>query len=121
MGFSKILRISDIPNIDETLQGQIAGGKLQRAWKTSTGPHQLLKAIIRAFLWNWISAIIPRLVMCGFIFTQPFLISATIDYMASPTTAKTEKYGQALVGAYIVVYLGLAVSCFSYCTRTTRI
>jgi ATP-binding cassette subfamily C (CFTR/MRP) protein 1 len=113
IGFSKILQNNDVPDIDETLLGKIAGEKLQAAWKISVGPHQLLKATLRAFLWSWISAVVPRLIMSGFTFAQPFLISATVDFIARPKTTTNEKYGQALVGAYIVVYLGLTVSNLS--------
>jgi hypothetical protein len=113
MGFSKILENNDVPDIDETLLGKIAGEKLQVAWKSSAGPHQLLKATLRAYLWFWISAVIPRLIMCGFTFAQPFLIGVTVDFMARQKTTENEKYGQALVGAYIVVYLGLTVRYLS--------
>lgn len=55
------------------------------------------------------SAIIPRLCRSAFSFCQPFLLTATLNFIASPSMPETKYYGNALVGAYVLVYLGMAV------------
>lgn len=108
-GYSKVLQIQDLPEVDDDLQGQDAGEKLQAAWKTAKSRHGLLRATFRAYRWPFLSGVVPRLVLSAFTFCQPFLITATVDYMGKPATVESNKYGQALVGAYVLVYLCLAV------------
>lgn len=61
-------------------------------------------------MWPLVSGIGPRLCVTVFTFCQPFLINATVNFMATTTTTpESKKYGQALVGGYALVYLGLTV------------
>lgn len=113
-----------MPEVDDDLLGQNAGAKLLSAWeevKSTQGNRRLLRATFRAYLWPYLSGIIPRLALSAFTFCQPFLITATVDFLGSPATAESDKYGQALVGAYVLVYLGLAVSTAVYWRQTYRL
>jgi hypothetical protein len=65
--------------------------------------RRLLRATFKTYLWPCLSSIIPRLSLTASTFCQPFLITATVDFMGSPTTVESKKYGQALVGAYVRV------------------
>lgn len=116
-GFSNVLRIEDIEEIDTRLKGQECDENLQAAWKplkqNGNQRHQLIKATIYAYRWAFLSAVPPRLALSLFNFAQPFLITATINYIGSPSTPETKLTGQALIGAYIVVYVGLAVRIYS--------
>lgn len=118
VGYSKVLEVEDMPDVDTDLQGQTAGERLQQAWKTANGDRRLLGATFSAYRWPCLSGIPPRLALAVFTFAQPFLITATIDYLESPPTAESKNYGRALVGAYVLVYLGLAVGF--HCGRRTR-
>jgi hypothetical protein len=109
-----------MPEVDDDLQGQNAGEKLQSAWDTAKNTRRLLGATFRAYLWSFLSGIIPRLCLTAFTFCQPFLITATVDFMGNPTTPESKKYGQALVGAYVLVFLGVAVGAKSG-VKTTAI
>jgi len=120
-GYSKILGMQDIPDVDDELQGYKTGASLQEAWKRTGGPsHRLLRASFRAYRWAFVSGVGPRLVYSGFTFCQPFLISAIVSYLDAPQTASTEKYGQALIGAVILVYLGIAVCVLVHSVLETR-
>jgi ATP-binding cassette subfamily C (CFTR/MRP) protein 1 len=110
LGYSKIITLDDIPSVDDELTGEVSQDKLQASWKVTQGKHRLLKACLHAFLRSFLSGIPPRLALLGFTFAQPFLITATIDYMSSEQTEDSKKYGQALVGAYVVTYAGITVS-----------
>lgn len=56
--------------------------------------------------------IIPRLFQIVFTYTQPFLITAAINLAATPQTPQFNNNGYGLIGAYILVYTGIAVSSF---------
>lgn len=109
-GYSTVISVGDLPQLDHDLQGHAASEKLRRAWTESKGPFRLLKALFRAYSWSIISAIVPRIALIAFTLCQPFLIAATINWIGSDVTTETEKYGQGLVGAYVIVYFGMAVS-----------
>lgn len=115
VGYSHILRMEDIPEVDHDLRGEVTGEKLQKAWEKSRGKHRLVRATFAAYQFSCLSAILPRLALSAFTFAQPFLITATVNYINIPSSSESQKYGQAIVGAYVLVYAGYAVSwaCYS--------
>lgn len=56
-----------------------------------------------------LSAALPRLCLIGFTFAQPFLITKAIEIAAAPNIQPYNNYGYGLIGAYVLVYLGIAV------------
>lgn len=110
VGYSSVLSVEDIPVVDEDLQSKMARDKLESAWSISKHGIGLLKSISRAYLWSTLSPIAPRLALTGFKFCQPFLITSAVNYfMEKSTTQKTKEHGQALIGAFLLVFLGMAV------------
>lgn len=109
-GFSTAIGISDIPEVDHDLRGHAANARLRRAWTESRGSRRLLKALFRAYRWSILSAIVPRIALITFTLCQPFLIATTVNWIGSEVTTETKGYGQSLVGAYVIVYFGMAVS-----------
>jgi ATP-binding cassette subfamily C (CFTR/MRP) protein 1 len=112
LGYSKILSLNEIPELDQDLQSDVALEKLEIAWASSRSEFRLIKAVFRAYSRTALNAVIPRLALSAFKFCQPFLITSTINYFESglsDSTAETKEYGRALIGAYLLVYLGMAV------------
>jgi ATP-binding cassette, subfamily C (CFTR/MRP), member 1 len=70
--------------------------------------HSLLRACFRAYLLSFLSAVIPRLCLTGFTFAQPFLVNTTVTYVGQEV--QDREYGNALIGGWVIVYLGIAVS-----------
>jgi len=70
--------------------------------------HSLLRACFRSYLLSFLSPIIPRICLTSFTFAQPFLISTTINFVSKTNPDST--YGKGLIGAWALVYLGIAVS-----------
>ncbi|KAL8792917.1 MAG: hypothetical protein Q9195_004494 [Heterodermia aff. obscurata] len=118
-GYSTILLLADIPTVDKSLSGSFALERLSSTWARfehpsqvssnghaswrRQGQHTMFRAAVMAFFWPFCSAIIPRLCLTVFTFSQTFLITATIEFVETPTTPETQHYGQALVGAYVLV------------------
>ncbi|KAK6814078.1 hypothetical protein RU639_010488 [Aspergillus parasiticus] len=120
IGYSHILRMEDIPEVDHDLRGEVTGEKLRKAWEKSRGKHRLVRATFAAYQFSCLSAILPRLALSAFTFAQPFLITATVNYINIPSSSESQKYGQAIVGAYVLVYAGYAISTAVYWRQTYR-
>ncbi|KAJ5737499.1 uncharacterized protein N7483_002624 [Penicillium malachiteum] len=106
-GYSKTLTIEDIPEVDVDQQAQQTEEELQIAWTATKGRHRLMKSVFSAYRWTLIFGVVSRLCLAVFTFCQPFLINATVNYMNNEITAETKQRGQGLIGAYVLVYLGL--------------
>ena len=112
-GYSKILRLEDIPEVDIDLQESSTWADLNRSWHRLRGHHRLLKATFFANSQVFHSAIVPRLALSAFTFCQPFLVSSSVLYISSRLETDNNMYGPALVGAFLLTYFGIAVSKLS--------
>ena len=70
--------------------------------------HSLVIACFRAYTWPLFAAVIPRLCLTGFTFAQPFLINDLIGFIGNKDASID--IGRGIIGAYGLVYLGMAVS-----------
>ncbi|PWY94269.1 ATP-binding cassette transporter [Aspergillus sclerotioniger CBS 115572] len=118
--YTQVIGVDDLPDIDSRLRAEYAEVRLLQAWQKTHGKYRLLKATFRAYYSPFLSAIIPRAMMVVFTFCQPFLITATIDYISAPSTRENKRYGQALIGAYALVYSGTAISTAVYYRQANR-
>ncbi|KAJ5976667.1 hypothetical protein N7501_000009 [Penicillium viridicatum] len=71
-------------------------------------------------MWPCLSAIVPRLVLSTFNLCQPFLVQAAVSHMGIQVEESNEDYGKALVGAFVLVYVGIAVSRAVYWRQSYR-
>lgn len=51
----------------------------------------------------------PRLCLIGFNFCQPFLINRAVTFSQQAVTPQTTNIGYGLIGAYVLVFVGIAV------------
>lgn len=66
--------------------------------------------------WPILAVIPPRLCLIGFNFCQPFLINLAVTFSQQGVTDQTNKIGYGLIGAYVLVFVGIAVSGISNST-----
>ncbi|KAK0656433.1 ABC transporter [Cercophora newfieldiana] len=123
-GYGKVLKLGDIPRVDTALEEEKTHGGLEREWK-KRGPKgrwwRLIRAAFRANVWGFLGAIPPRLMLGGLGFIQPFLIeSAVREVQLQAGERRWGEEGKALVGGFILVYVGIAVSRALYWRQTYR-
>ncbi|KAL4906205.1 P-loop containing nucleoside triphosphate hydrolase protein [Aspergillus multicolor] len=70
--------------------------------------------------WLLLTPIIPRLACIGFTFSQPFLVYRATVFMFEPDSPNINKVGGGLIGAYAIVYVGIAASQAFYRQCTAR-
>lgn len=61
------------------------------------------------FKWDFLVGVLPRLMFSGFCFAQPFLVERVLNFMTESEHVNSDNYARGLVGAYAIVYFGLAV------------
>lgn len=71
-----------------------------------------------AFGKSIMAPIIPRLCMMAFVYAQPFLIKQAISLALFPKTQEYDNWGYGLIGAFVIVYGGLAVRLSSRLPQT---
>ncbi|KAI1858524.1 uncharacterized protein JN550_012571 [Neoarthrinium moseri] len=119
-GYARIITLDDLPSLDTRLESKVLRAKLAKTWGgyDHQKKHSLLKACMRSYLPSFLSAVIPRLCKTAFSFTQPFLIDTTVSYVGE--TQPDANYGKGLIGAWALVFLGMATSQAIYQYQNTR-
>lgn len=73
-------------------------------------PGALLNTWLRVFIGPVLSPVIPRLFQIGFTYAQPFFLNSIIQFAYYPQEQPFNNWGYGLMGAFVIIYLGLTVS-----------
>ncbi|PLB43887.1 ABC multidrug transporter [Aspergillus steynii IBT 23096] len=122
-GFFKQLAVDDLFTLDKNLGSQRLQDALEANWNQieKPGDNALLFTIFRTFAWQLLAAIVPRACLVGLNVCQPLLLHRSLSFSAEPDTSNTTNAGYGLIGAYILVYTGMAVSMGQYQHLTYRV
>ncbi|KAF2731990.1 ABC multidrug transporter-like protein [Polyplosphaeria fusca] len=121
-GFSNVLTVDDLFDLDKHLRSDYLQHRIQSAWErlTSKGSNSLLAVTLRRLKWPILAVVPPRACLIAFNFCQPFLINRAISYTEEQDHSQTKNIGYGLIGAYILVYVGIAISTGQYQHLTYR-
>ncbi|KAL0941776.1 ABC multidrug transporter [Colletotrichum truncatum] len=122
-GYKNILKLDDLYPLDPKLASEPLYRKLADAWSQvpdKTVPGALFSTWLRVFAGPMSAPIIPRLFLIGFNYAQPLLIQQAIGLAGLPQTRENNNRGFGLIGAYVLVYTGIAVSTGQYEWRAQR-
>lgn len=132
-GFSNTLSVDDLFDLDKHLRSEYLHHLVQSAWArreftcsltrsprsilltfplmvvNSKGSHALFNLTMKRLKWPLLAVVFPRACLIAFNFCQPFLINRAIAYSDEPNTSQTTNVGYGLIGAYFLVYVGIAV------------
>lgn len=122
-GHTHILKLEDLYPLDPKMHSQDLYETLKAAWDKipdKTAPNALFSTWLEAFSGPLMSPVIPKLFQIGFTYAQPSLITAAIDLAARPNGQPYNNDGYGLIGAYFLVYTGIAVAGGQYEWRIYR-
>ncbi|OJJ95656.1 hypothetical protein ASPACDRAFT_1875772 [Aspergillus aculeatus ATCC 16872] len=88
----------------------------ERAVKT--GKNALLVCTIQALKMRLLSPILPRICLIALTLTQPLLLVQMVNYIHAPSTPPERDIGYGLLGAYAIVYVGIAMTTAWYWHQT---
>ncbi|KAK0613977.1 ABC transporter [Immersiella caudata] len=121
-GFSRVLDIDDLFVLDKHLESSYLFSRSLTKNPSVTGksPHSLHLTAFGILKWPIIQTFFPRACLTALMFCQPFLINRTIRLSQESITDQSTQAGYGLIGAYLLVYVGIAVSMGQYQHRTFR-
>lgn len=115
-GYAKVLKVGDLYPLDPAMSTEALDKRLSRHWQNPTSASRskygLAQALMKALAAPILLPVIPRAAMAMFQFCQSFLINALLSYLEEPNPSKSIGYG--LIGATILIYLGIAVTFALY-------
>lgn len=143
-GYSKSLALNDLFILDKHIRAEYLHEKLGSAWVrckfqasqyvflnsslmpdawihsvTKRGPHSLFASTLNTLKWPILAVVPPRLCLIGFNFCQPFLINRAVTFSEEANNYQTTETGYGLIGAYVIVFVGIAV-CYP-CTLASQL
>ncbi|KAB8238859.1 putative ABC multidrug transporter [Aspergillus alliaceus] len=118
-GFSKLLTVDDLFILDKQLGSKRLHNSLEVMWNKRSKSSFLL-VTFRTFQWELLSAVLPRACLAALNICQPLLLHKSLSFSIEPETSATTNIGYGLIGAYILVYLGMAITTGQYQHRTYR-
>ncbi|PTB70684.1 P-loop containing nucleoside triphosphate hydrolase protein [Trichoderma citrinoviride] len=122
-GFKRLLQPADLFPLDEKMG---VSGLNERFWwhwrkaspSTQASKHRLIFCCIITLRSALISVIVPRLALLAFTICQPLVLTRFLGFLNDETQPDSIGYG--LVGAYGLVYLGIAATQALYWHQNGR-
>ncbi|KAL4969112.1 putative ABC multidrug transporter [Aspergillus stella-maris] len=111
-GLSKSLVVDDLFVLDKQLSSKRQHSTLESAWNKvpQKTPNTFLVLTLKTFKWPICAAIPPRALLVALNICQPLLLHRSLSYSLEPVNSTTNNIGYGLIGAYILVYVGLGVT-----------
>ncbi|KAJ5790163.1 ABC transporter integral membrane type 1 [Penicillium psychrosexuale] len=114
-GFARSLTDHDLFPIHDSLAARTLLPKARSSFGASnqSSRHALAFSTLWATKYIFLAGVAPRLALAAFKYTLPFLITRTTSWTADPS--QPDSIGWRLTGAWLLVFLGQAISnCFYY-------
>ncbi|PYH88676.1 putative ABC multidrug transporter [Aspergillus ellipticus CBS 707.79] len=122
LGFcNPVLKVDDLFALDKQLDSKRLHHILEDLWsKEAKTPNALLSTCFKAFKWQILAGVPPRIMLAALNICQPLLLERSLSFSESAVNKNTDNVGYGLIGAYILVYVGLAVTMGQYQHMTYR-
>lgn len=116
-GYRKVLKVQDLYPLDHAMRGEHLHRRFQNHLRYSTlkgDKHGLVKILFRTLSLSILLPVIPRLVLIGFTFCQPFFINRLLVYLSEDEAKVSGNTGSGLIAASAFIFSGIAISMAIY-------
>ncbi|KAF4618396.1 hypothetical protein G7Y89_g14908 [Cudoniella acicularis] len=122
VGFKNSLQIGDLYLLDQEMITARLQLKFQKHWvsRPKKNSTELYKAFFSTLKLQMLLPIIPALAVVTFTIIQPLLLNGFLKFLIEPGNSDSTNYGYGFMVAYLVVYIGIAVSAGCYWHRVYR-
>lgn len=122
-GFSSVLTMDNLYSLDQDLSSEKVQQSLNARFDRNLSTRKrcrLAKALGRALLGPMLMPVVPRLILIGFTFSQPFFLAAVLETVSRKAESGTQRDSIGLIGAAVFIYTGIALSRAFYGYFTQR-
>jgi len=120
-GYKSLLFLHDLCNLDKHLTTSYLSQIFEASWtKAPKSSSQLFTTLLRAYKAPIIYGILPRIILIALNFTQPFLINRAVNLSMQEINSGSTNAGYGMIGAYALVYIGIALATGQYQHQTYR-
>ncbi len=112
-GYRKVLQISDLFPLDQSMASETLHSGLARhidVTRFRGKKHALARAVGKALAFPLLLPVAPRIALGAFQFCQPFLIQTLLEHLQKPRDKASDNVGYGLIGATVLIYVGIAIS-----------
>lgn len=116
-GYSKVIKLDDLYPLDSSMTADTLEARLASFIEKAEFSGQrfgLAKALAKTLAVALLTPVGPRIALIGFTFCQPFLINSILSYLQEPSTTRDPNIAYGLIGATIIIYIGIALSTALY-------
>ncbi|OAQ98802.1 hypothetical protein LLEC1_03870 [Akanthomyces lecanii] len=113
-GFRHNITDDSLPALASQFASDILYREFERKWasrESKTSRYALAIVLFLAIPWPFIYVFLPRLLVTGFAFSQPFLLQDIVNEVSNKNSSSDVEHG--LLIATAIIYTGLAVSTTS--------
>ncbi|OAG06384.1 P-loop containing nucleoside triphosphate hydrolase protein [Paraphaeosphaeria sporulosa] len=112
-GAKHLLSPADLYSVSSDMTSEVLGSNLWDRWTDNeqdikSGNPKLVCVVFSALKWQIMAPVLPRLAQVAFTLCQPVLLRRLLKYLADDEQNPNIGYG--LIGAYGVVYIGMAIT-----------
>ncbi|KAI8627665.1 multidrug resistance-like protein [Xylariaceae sp. FL1651] len=119
-GFRRLLRPDDLYSLDESMSAAVLHEAFWAAWDTvnTSSKYRLILSCLKALKWPLVGTVVPRLLLLAFTISQPLVLRRFLTFLQDP--GENVSIGYGLIGAYGLVYIGIALSSAFYQHQNSR-
>lgn len=117
MGYGKVLDVSDLFPIDNSISVQNLQASITQCVESNAlqgDKNGLAKELSRSLIVPLLLPVAPRVALLGLRLCQPFLIDAVLTFLEQPHSELTTNKGYGLIGATVLVYIGIPITTALY-------
>ncbi|KAJ5772369.1 multidrug resistance protein [Penicillium odoratum] len=114
-GARQTITPKDLHLLESSMAVETLDRRIWASWQKTDQKHRrrLIHTFIRALRWDLLTPLFPRLLLIAFTVGQPLCLRRFLEYLeASPEQSANVGYG--MIGAYFLIYLGIAISTGFY-------
>ncbi|KAF4870090.1 ABC transporter FUM19 [Colletotrichum siamense] len=111
-GYKRVLTVPDLFPLDKSLSVKTLQDTTRRLdpQRFQGQSHGLVRALGKRLVAHLLLPVAPRIVLLGLVFCQPFLLEALLNFLGDPKTSQYANRGYGLIGATIIVYMGIPIA-----------
>ncbi|ATZ47318.1 hypothetical protein BCIN_02g06110 [Botrytis cinerea B05.10] len=123
-GYTNILVDQDLPPLSQDMKPEFIRKSMLQTWSLRAKPetkYSLPLALMKCLKHPFLAAVMPRLFLIVFRYSQPLLIKESIKYVVTYPTEEESSRGFWLVVSAVAIYICLALSTAVYQHRINRL